>query len=920
EKEARLAWFISYNSPGELSLTPKIQKALPDKSWSQGRNLALGRVFAGEHFHFFTLQDHQIFQSLLRQTDDKGETFAFEQSRAIPALAGHPYLFINGRDQIPASLQAGQTRIMVDKSAADGEISLQIYPEFNGRDFMVVEESPARFTFYRNNHQLEEIARLLGRDGSAMPPEAEPEIPDILEALLPLLPVHSNLPLTPEGSAPAVSETQLFLQIFPAGDGLRFELTSKPLGPQGPQLRPGEGKKYLYAKIDEKTCAVNRDLELENERRRILLEACPGLGEDNAQACWQITEIERCLQILHEIRMLQKRLPDEAPWLICEWPAGRKLGLKEKPGPSALRFRIKPHQEWFKIEGELQIDEKETLNLRELLQSMKKKHGQFLPLADNHFITLTEDLQRRMQELSFYLNHEGGELLIHKASTAKVAEILGDLPKVETSHSWHEQLQRFKEAESFKPEIPSTLQAELRSYQKEGFSWLARLAHLGFGACLADDMGLGKTVQTLTLILSRAARGPALVVAPTSVCANWHKECERFAPILNPIQFGGNDRQELLDKIKPYDLLICSYTMLQQEKKMFAAREWEIIVLDEAQAIKNLNTKRSQAAMSLRGRFRLTTTGTPIENHLGELWNLFQFINPGLLGSLDQFNQRFAIPIEQENNTEARLLLQKIIQPYILRRHKNQVLRELPPRTEIVLQVEMSEAELNFYEAVRRQAIDRLEEAGNEENQNRGGTSIQVLAELTRLRLAACNPRLVLPESTIESAKLKHCGRIIDDLLAGGHQALIFSQFVKHLELVRAYLDKKKIAYRYLDGSTPKARRQAEISAFQEGQANLFLISLKAGGLGLNLTAADYVLHLDPWWNPAIEDQASDRAHRIGQNRPVTVYRLISRDTIEEKIVRLHQEKRNLADQILSASDQSARFTTGELLKLIKEG
>ncbi|MCK5782872.1 MAG: DEAD/DEAH box helicase, partial [Desulfobacterales bacterium] len=605
-------------------------------------------------------------------------------------------------------------------------------------------------------------------------------------------------------------------------------------------------------------------------------------------------------------------------WLICEWPAGKKISLKNRAQSSAFKFNIQPHQEWFKIEGELKIDEKEVIGLADLLKTVRKVPGRFLPLADNQFISLTKDLRQRLHDLSFFLSEEDGELTIHKAAVNNVAKLISEF-EVDYERTWHDQLTRFKEAENFTPKVPETLKTELRSYQIEGFSWLSRLAHLGFGACLADDMGLGKTIQTLALILSRAQAGPVLVVAPTSVCANWQNECERFAPALKPTHFGGPDRQQLIDKLKPYDLLICSYTMLQQEQELLSAKEWEIIILDEAQAIKNMNTKRSRAAMSLKGKFRLVTTGTPMENHLGELWNLFNFINPGLLGSIELFNKRFALPIEQENDDEARQHLRKILKPYILRRNKSQVLKELPPRTEILLPIEMSTEERNFYEAVRRQAIARLEEV-TEQKESVKHSSVQVLAELTRLRLAACNPRLVVPESTLESAKLKHFGRVIDDLLAGGHQALVFSQFVKHLNLIRNYLDKKEIAYRYLDGSTPKNKRQSEISAFQNGQANLFLISLKAGGLGLNLTAADYVLHLDPWWNPAVEDQASDRAHRIGQTRPVTVYRLISKHTIEEKIVRLHQEKRNLADQILSASDKSARFSTAELLQLIKDG
>lgn len=441
---------------------------------------------------------------------------------------------------------------------------------------------------------------------------------------------------------------------------------------------------------------------------------------------------------------------------------------------------------------------------------------------------------------------------------------------------------------------------------------MCRLAQLGFGACLADDMGLGKTLQALGLILSRAQQGPSLVVAPTSVCMNWQAEIRRFAPTLNfHIIAGATDPAAF--SFGPYDVVVSSYTLLQQEKEFFTSIEWETIVLDEAQAIKNSATKRSQAAMKLQGRFKLITTGTPIENHLGELWNLFSFINPGLLGSFKQFNRRFGIPIEKHRDRSARKMLKKLIQPFMLRRIKAEVLDELPSRTEVTLRVELGQDERNFYEALRQQALENI--AGDKEKNSR---QIRILAEIMRLRRACCNPKLIDQALNISSSKEQVFSEVVDELLGGGHKALVFSQFTGHLALLRRFLEEKKVSYRYLDGSTAAAQRQRQVEEFQAGEADFFLISLKAGGLGLNLTAADYVIHMDPWWNPAVEDQAADRAHRIGQTRPVTVYRLVTADTIEEKIVRLHQEKRTLAQSLLEGADASARFSADELLELIR--
>ena len=433
-------------------------------------------------------------------------------------------------------------------------------------------------------------------------------------------------------------------------------------------------------------------------------------------------------------------------------------------------------------------------------------------------------------------------------------------------------------------------------------------------------MGLGKTLQALALLLSRAPQGPALVIAPTSVCMNWISEAARFAPTLNIKLFGAGDRAAMLAEAGPFDLVIASYGLLQLEAPAFAKVRWNSIVLDEAQAIKNTATKRSQAVMALQGEFRMVATGTPLENHLGELWNLFRFINPGLLGTSDQFNLRFAGPIEraQDKRAEAgaRLRLRRLIQPFILRRTKAQVLSELPPRTEIVLPVDLTEEETALYESLRRDAIAKLAALEAPESQK----SIQILAEMMKLRRACCNPALVAPELGLQSSKLTVFARLLDELLDNRHKVLVFSQFVDHLTLIRKHLDERGIKYQYLDGSTPMQERKKRVDAFQAGEGDVFLISLKAGGVGINLTAADYVIHMDPWWNPAVEDQASDRAHRMGQQRPVTIYRLVARHTIEEGIVDLHKHKRDLADSLLEGSDVSARMTPGDMLRMLQEG
>jgi SNF2 family DNA or RNA helicase len=322
--------------------------------------------------------------------------------------------------------------------------------------------------------------------------------------------------------------------------------------------------------------------------------------------------------------------------------------------------------------------------------------------------------------------------------------------------------------------------------------------------------------------------------------------------------------------------------------------------------------------MKLNGQFKCITTGTPIENHLGELWNLFRFINPGLLGSLERFNERFALPISRDSNPEISQQLKKLIQPFILRRSKTQVLQELPARTEIVLNIEMSAQEAKLYEALRREALRKLSDESMADK--KGHRQLQILAEITRLRQACCNPQLVMQQGAPPSSKLAQFLETLEELLENHHKALVFSQFVGHLKILEQALQDKGISYQYLDGSTAVAERRKRVNAFQAGEGDIFLISLKAGGVGLNLTAADYVIHMDPWWNPAVEDQASDRAHRIGQTRPVTVYRLVMKETIEQKIIALHQQKRDLADNLLAGTDVADRMNAEDLLSLLKEG
>jgi superfamily II DNA or RNA helicase len=448
---------------------------------------------------------------------------------------------------------------------------------------------------------------------------------------------------------------------------------------------------------------------------------------------------------------------------------------------------------------------------------------------------------------------------------------------------------------------PKGLKAELRPYQRQGLSWLQFLREFGFGGILADDMGLGKTVQTLAhLLVEKEAgrlRNPALVVAPTSVLGNWRREAERFAPSLRVLVLHGPQRSEHFGRLGEYDLLVTSYALLPRDGEALCRTPLHSVILDEAQAIKNARAKVSQAVCALQADQRFCLTGTPMENHLGELWSIFHFLMPGFLGQESAFNTLFRHPIEKRADIGRRHELVRRIAPFVLRRDKGEVARELPAKSEIVQSVELEGPQRRLYESIRIAMAEKISALLQQKGMAR--SHIEMLDALLKLRQACCDPRLVKLDSARgirSSAKLELLMEMIDELLQEGRRVLLFSQFTSMLALIESELAARRIRYLKLTGQSK--RREELVDRFQRGEAPLFLISLKAGGVGLNLTAADTVIHYDPWWNPAVERQATDRAHRIGQDKPVFVYKLVATDTVEEKILQLQARKQALADDI----------------------
>lgn len=918
ENSSRLIWLLGLDKKyGHWRLSPREQLKTAKGEWTKGRKIALKRLYhETATLDFLTPQDKLVCACI---QEDRFVWRGYPEvsydfkSKALKALAGHPLVFLEDSPEVRIEIVTGHPELVVNRRD-DGKFQISFSQDFNVEsDVQLVRESPTRIKVIETNDDVLRIARIIGK-GLTVPASGKARLLEAVESVSPIVTVHSQIEGIGREAEAVPADSTPNIHLRPFGPGLKLEVTVQPFAPEGPCFRPGEGGETVISDIGGKLLRTKRDLDQEKARADKAMAACPTLlsiGESqDAIWEWELREPEDCLEALTELYALENAV-------IVKWPEGERFRIRQQADINRFFVNVKKENDWFSVSGELKLDDGLVLSMDRLLSLLEDAPGRFVQLEDGQFLALTRAFRKRLDELAAYSKKSGKNRRFHPLAALSLEEFADDLGGFGSDQQWKAHLKRLKDAHSLKPEIPSTFKAELRDYQVEGFRWLSRLAHWGVGACLADDMGLGKTIQTLAFILTIAAKGPCLVVAPTSVCMNWEEEARRFAPSLNIVTLGNGDRETILEGLNPFDLLVVSYGLLQQEKvaQMMSRAHFRAIVLDEAQAIKNLTTKRSQAAMNLNGDFRLITTGTPIENHLGELWNLFRFINPGFLGSLKEFNETFAVPIERDQNRDVRKRLKKLVQPYILRRTKNQVLEELPPRTDIILQVELSADELAFYEALRRKALENLT-GGDAPAQN---ANLRILTEIMKLRRACCNTRLVLPDVALPSSKLAVFGEIVEELRANGHKALVFSQFTGHLSIIREYVETRGIRYQYLDGSTPQKERSRCVTAFQGGEGDLFLISLKAGGLGLNLTAADYVIHMDPWWNPAMEDQASDRAHRIGQERPVTVYRLIARRTIEEKIVALHKTKRALADSLLDGADMSGKMTADELLQLIRE-
>lgn len=902
---SRVAYLISKNS-----IQPILQKSANGVSWSKGRNIALKSFKAGTT-EGMTEMDLKLTPCVKVYAGWGGDIYSIDYRNGIYALAGNPNLFTDDASRLKVEITLIQPQLSVTTSK-NGEYSLKTNIDLSLVDdsgIYIDSKNPLSITVMKLTDAQRRLIEALNST-QKLPKEAKNKLSDTLTAISSQMTVMSDVVSAKDTDVKRIKGwSKIIAQLIPDEEMIDVSLYVKPLKDTPPYLTPAVGAEYVNGNFKGKPVQARRNIKEEKKNLQTVHTLLKGFDNSlTGENSWQL-DIESTLSLLASIA-------ENSDVACVEWPEGAKMTVNRPTiNASALSVNVRNANNWFEIEGDLKIDDKTMLSMAELLKRLRESKGRFIRLEGNDYLALSEHLANTLRSISRIADVNGKNTGMSAMNVDFIEELEKSGVDFKADESYRNLIARIGEADSVKIKTPKGIQADLRDYQKEGYRWLQRLSMWGAGACLADDMGLGKTLQTICLLYANRQKGASLVVAPTSLLLNWRDEITRFAPTMNVAVLNDfNDsekRSSIIKEAKEGDIVISSYGLLVNLQEDLAARQWNVITLDEAHTIKNRDTKMSQSAMTLKGDMRVALTGTPLQNRLAEIWNIFQFINPGLLGSFQAFTDRFIIPIERDADRSRQRLLKRMLSPFMLRRTKSDVLSELPEKTEITVRVELSEEERAFYEHMRQEAEIAVSEGEN--------SAITALAEITRLRQAACNVRLLQPSLKIESSKLRSFMEIVDSLHDNHHRALVFSQFTSHLALVKEQLDKAKVDYLYLDGSTPAAERARLVEQFQNTDIPLFLISLKAGGLGLNLTAADYVVHLDPWWNPAIEDQASDRSHRIGQQKPVTVYRLIAANTIEEKILRLHSQKKSLADALLEGTDMSARLTRDEILALLQE-
>ena len=890
EQDKRIVYLVT--KPGYVEIL--LQSRLKNGKWSSGRRIEPYRLNATD-FPFMDDFDRKVAANL-------GYAVNPLNQEILPYLAGCDRVFsmrCTPEDAVTVSEESPY--LSVEKTDAGYVLGSNAAVNGNIRGTSVIRKiDRLHYTVVNLSDKQASLMSPLLLKGS-FPANAGPALMTFLDKIRGIIEVRSDFG-GPDGADVHVMESQsaVIFRLSPRKDVFMADIIVRPL--QGGQsvFLPGKGDRLVYDMADGRRCQVTRNLKTERDRYRevlYFLENEENIAPDEDGRC--VLDMAQVLSLLEFVRENQDKYN-------IEWPEGKPIKFGGVLTSRRFSINVTSGENWLEMEGDAGLDDGTSVKLARLLAGISAGilSDRYVRLGEDDYVALSDSLMaqlRRLEAVSHVSSRD--DVRISSLQVGLLADLLhkSGFSSVSTDARTAELEASMKEAMQMDISIPSALDASLRDYQEEGFRWMVRLDHWGAGACLADDMGLGKTVQTIAF----------LVVAPTSVLLNWAAEIGRFAPSLTVKNINASaDRAALVQSAVQSDVFLVSYRMLVSEKDLLSGVRWNVVCLDEAHVIKNRETVTSEVVMSLTASSRIVLTGTPVQNYLGELWNLFQFLNPGLLGTYRQFSSKF-IDVPAGETQTRRQQLKKIISPFLLRRTKADVVEELPEKTEITYRIPLTPDERMQYEVMREKARHQAESADR--------VNMNVLASITRLRQASCDIALTDSSWNAISSKTEAFLDLAGEILSGNNRILVFSQFTAYLSTVARELGKKGVEYFYLDGKVPAAKRSEMVAAFQQGEKHVFLISLKAGGLGLNLTGANYVIHLDPWWNPAIEQQATDRAYRIGQPQNVTVYHLISENTIEDKILRLHKTKRDLSDAILEGQDTGHGITLEDLREMLAD-
>ena len=920
----RIIYLVEENG----DIVPSIQKQNAKGAWGAGLRKLWGRGKKHDIPEYADDEDRKILSHLA-----ENET-RFSGAGSFLLLSGNQKLFrrevVQDEGMQKVNIKIEKPYMIVDE-LSDGSFSFTSNITLGNLE---TEDTVCVRRQDENNYEVMQMQswektafQILLRAGH-MPASAKPRLVQMLQLLKDRTDIHSSM--IEEELPTQEGDSRLVVRIYPHQHNSNLwgiQMKVIPFLLNGYTEKVGEGRS-LYVVTNQEGCRgqLRRDFEKEVGNRNLFLEFLAGLigmekTEEDGMLDYQavVDESVQSQLGLEELLQVVEWIQAHPENAVLEMMDGSKFRVSGVAKLKSISIASARKNNWLSMVGQVEIDATKMESLSDFINRLDQGVGDYIRLDEQTFCKISKELQQKVRLLKSVLQRQEDELLVNKLAFAALDGAFGD-QLVTADFSVKQLRHNIRNSVETPVAVSPELQGTLKPYQQEGYEWMARLSAWSGGACLADDMGLGKTIQTIALMLHRKEEGPSLVVAPTSVVANWRKEITRFAPTLS-VQVLNEpcDHISVIHEAGTGSVVVASYGLLVSMQQDLEAKRWNIACLDEAHVIKNHLTKTFRAAASLHAASRIILTGTPVQNNLMELWSLFQFITPGLLGGFKGFKKKYAEGIEEYDEKDDQLEgLRHVVAPFLLRRTKEQVLDDLPEIDDSVRYIQLSDEEMAIYESTRKKTADNLNLFFNNFSKNTN-SAVCALAMLTTLREIPCSCSLVVQGWKQRSSKEQALLDLLEEIDLGHYGVLVFSQFTSFLTEVRHLLEEEGIAYLYLDGATSQQRRQQLIDQYQSGESPaVFLISLKAGGVGLNLTRANYVIHLDPWWNPSIEQQATDRVYRIGQDKNVTVYHLIASHTIEERILELHQHKQHISDGIMAGASFNATLSPESILRLLE--